>query len=60
VFNKIGYGDILPGNYTEIAFIMFFNIIALSAFAMMSGKLNSIIQASSIADMKKEAEEKKL
>jgi len=54
IFNKIGYGDILPTNRTEIIFNLVVLFMTLCSFAMLSGKMQSIAKQSKVAEEKKE------
>lgn len=42
-FVTVGYGDIIPRNFREYHYVMVFNLIATIIFAMMNGKLSSIM-----------------
>jgi len=44
----------------ELWFIVFFTLIALSAFAMISGKLQSVVEKNSTLKKKKEADKNRL
>lgn len=60
IFNKIGYGEILPTNRTEVIFNFVFLFMALCSFALLSGKMQSIAEQGKVAEAKKEENEKHL
>ena len=42
-FVTVGFGEIVPENFQYYSFVIGFNLIATSVFAMMNGKLSSIL-----------------
>jgi len=45
-FAKIGYGDIIPENKTEILFTYIFNFFGVTFFSLLAGKFQGIYRAS--------------